>query len=721
MSIKNKNKDHLRGHASANLVAPIEAPTNENPLKFWTGHPTENTLVDLHAYAVGSTKNPSPNGGGSWRGGFKGRPELIEELAPAIESRLTLATAKTCAAYLKALRKFWRTCDVLESTQIQDEESVKTLTSVRNLTHLHEAAMHSAKFDRSSFGIIRNLIDDKRRLLKLRPLMWESPKDPEPSRDLIPDADAKELKIGIKRDWEQVRKTWARHDAIQSGHEPDTLSEYQKQDQATVQEYAVENESLCNNWAHFSRIRATTGKTIPTTNDLFDGKNQRFLNNCGLYLSKMRAIAFPTAEEAHIAFHAALIRSGWNPSTLITGIDATLPNSIFPHPKDDRQSVLTAQEVAEQDYSEVLAEFNMQGSKRRAGGRVQFCMGLKRDPDSPPNIVAAYLSRTQSLRTQLYLDVKEAQGTYQRLKDQGASTQVTNKQFKKLQSLQQGARNVWLYIDYRGAINWLDGANWKAFAPPLASNTSDRASYLDLLTHRLNTQRAKRQDTPITVVKPSDFRDMYARWVYIQSGGNILAVMIALGHARLKSTSGYVENNIFSAENDAAISKFMTAVFDGLAVGRLDLTILAQLVRHGELTEEMHGRLIEYRSLTRSRIKVACADVRTPPINVDPDHTDGKRCNTHRCLKECPNARFLPESLDGIAMRVEELMVISDNVSIDAWGKGGYDKELEAGEYLLAELYMPEVVEQARKHWREKIFVGKHVVPGVGLVRQEVA
>jgi hypothetical protein len=114
----------------------------------------------------------------------------------------------------------------------------------------------------------------------------------------------------------------------------------------------------------------------------------------------------------------------------------------------------------------------------------------------------------------------------------------------------------------------------------------------------------------------------------VQSGGNIIAVMIALGHSSLRSTGGYVNNNIFSAEDDEAIRKFMTSLFNELSIGRLDLTILAQLVRHGPMTDEMLARLTEYRSLTRSRVNVACADIRNPPLSVDPGHIEGKRCST---------------------------------------------------------------------------------------------
>jgi hypothetical protein len=433
----------------------------------------------------------------------------------------------------------------------------------------------------------------------------------------------------------------------------------------------------------------------------------------------MRAIAFPTSEEAHIAFHAALMRSGWNPSTLITGIDATLPNSIFQHPKDKKQSVLIVETDSSevQDSAEDFEELNMQGSKRRAGGQLQFCMGLKKDPDSPPNIVAAYLERTKELRTQLHQDVKEANAQYQRLQAQDAPKEDVERQFKLLQTLQQGMRNVWLYVDYRGQINWLDGVSWRSFNTLLVTNAGKPISYLRILINRLNDQREKRQEQPIAIVTPSDFRDIYARWVYIQTGGNILAVMIALGHATLKSTDVYVTNNIFNAENDEAVRSFMTHLFEELSAGRLDLTILAQLVRHGPITPELEERLTEYRNLPRSRVKTGCADIKNPPANVDPNHLEGKRCATHRCLRDCPHARFLPESLDGIAMRVEELMVISDYLPLDTWLKGNFEKELESGDYLLSNLYAQDEMDKARTHWREKILAGNHHVPGIGFIR----
>lgn len=114
VSIKNKNKDHLKDHGSVELLVPTNAPTSDDPLRFWTGHPTENFLVDLHEFADGATKTGNPTGGGEWAGAFSGRPELIAEIAPAIQARLTLMTTLTAKSWQVTLRKFWRMCDELE-------------------------------------------------------------------------------------------------------------------------------------------------------------------------------------------------------------------------------------------------------------------------------------------------------------------------------------------------------------------------------------------------------------------------------------------------------------------------------------------------------------------------------------------------------------------------------------------------------------------------------
>lgn len=705
MTIRNKVKDHLKKHGGVELVAPTIAPKSDDPLRFWTNHPTENTLVDLHVFADGEYENSNPSGGSIWSGPFSGRPELIAELASALQARLTLASLGTCTGYKNSLRLFWRVFDQLESTSTRIGGAVDRLTSVRNLTHLHEAAAHrAAAMDAQRFGTFVNIANDARRTMHLRPLVWTRPSELRPSRQLIPDDQSKAVKISIKRDWERVRKAWARNDEILRAEEPDTLSE---------------PAELRRNWLHLERIQKATGRILPTTDQLCEGWSRKTLLNRGLAISTMRAIAFPTREEVDIAFHMALAGSGWNPSTLVAGIDATQPERVFQHPKDEKQTVLMID--APGDEGEETEEVTMQGSKRRAGGRLQFCMGLKKNPDSPPNIVAAFLERTKKLREQLRHDLNDAHAELARLKAIKAPQADLERQFKLLQTLQQGLKNVWLYVNNSGKVSWIDGKRWAVYTPNENSKNRKHLGYLDHVINWLNVQRIARGEPPIARIVPSDFRDIFARWVHIQTGGNIIAVMFALGHASLRSTNPYLDNNIFNAENDETVRSFMTHLFQELEQGRVDLTILAQLVRHGPLTTEMQACLAEYRCLMRSRVMAGCSDPKNPPPHISPDHIEGKWCSTQRCLRHCQHARFLPESMDGIAMRVEELLAMSDYLPLDAWMRGEFEKELEAGEYLLAELYPQVEVDKARAHWKVKIQSGKHVVPGVGIIRTQEA
>jgi hypothetical protein len=346
---------------------------------------------------------------------------------------------------------------------------------------------------------------------------------------------------------------------------------------------------------------------------------------------------------------------------------------------------------------------------------MQFCTGLVKNASSPPSIVAAYLKRVAPLRELLKQHYAEAVKELEDLRKRHADSKITDAQYLKTQALRRRCGCVWLYVGPKGEITWLN-KGWDRYRP---SGYTKQVSYLTLVLDRLNAKRAERGKSPIAPVTPSDFRDIYARWVYTQSRGNILAVMLALDHKSIKSTVRYVENNIFAAENDAHVMGFMTHLVGQLREGRIDLTILAQLVRHGALTPEMEARLKEYRKLMKSRVGAGCSDPRNPPEHVAPNHVSGRLCGTNRCLKDCPNAKFLPESLDGIAMRCEELLLMLEHLPRETFVRSGFDTELESGEYLLDTLYSAEAVRLARDKWRQRIASGEHLVPGLGHISKD--
>lgn len=704
MSIGKKNKDHLKKHAGVSAVGgeSPEPPKSDDPLYFWTNHPTENYAVDLRPFADGEFENPHPRGEnvGAWRGAYAGRPRLIVELAPAIQAGASFSSKESAEHYRASLRAWWRLFDAYENTPLANGQRPPRIDSVTDLNELHEAFAHQHGIAPAYFKNFRRVANATLQVMKLPLLLWEVPKSAAPIRTLIPDDQAKELKTALKQDWERVRKTWARNDAIRE-------EAARRERGETARMLNEEEDRLLKNWQHFQSIQLNTGRILPNGIQLLDGNERYTASIKGLELRVMRSILFPTVEEVDIAFHLALMNSGWNPSTL-RNLDAESPYLIAPHPKDNGQLVLTSERFGEQREED---EATLLAPKPRARNKTQFCTGLVKHTASPPFIVAAYIKRVAPLREMLKQQYAEAVKELEDMRNDSVNANIIEAQYLRTQVLREGCGNVWLYVDLKGNINWLDWREWKRYNQ---SGDKRKVSYLDLLLNRLNATRAERSKDPIAAVTPSDFRDIYARWVYKQSGGNILAVMLALGHSIITSTISYLENNIFAAENDAHALRFMTHLVGQLREGRIDLAILAQLVRHGALTPEMEARLKEYRTLMKSRVGAGCSDPRHPPEHIAPNHAPGRLCGTNRCLKDCRNAKFLPESLDGVAMRVEELLMMLERLPRETFLRGGFDMELESGEFLLGTLYAAEAMRLAREKWRKRIASGEHIVPGLG-------
>lgn len=74
---------------------------------------------------------------------------------------------------------------------------------------------------------------------------------------------------------------------------------------------------------------------------------------------------------------------------------------------------------------------------------------------------------------------------------------------------------------------------------------------------------------------------------------------------------------------------------------------------------------------------------------------------------------MLPESVDGVAMRVEELKAIQKAISVEAWLTSDFPQELTNGLNAL-KIFPVNNVRVAIEKWAQAISSGTHRAPGMG-------
>ena len=682
MSIRNINKDHLKEHAGVNLVNLdlLALPDHKDPLKFWTHHEKENMLVDLTVFAEGTIESPPTNGAQGVP--FTGRPQLIRQLAPAIEAVCVGAARLSVRHTRSALRAWWRLFDAVEHMAANVGQPMDRVEDVRQLTRVHLDFVHRSRMRNTAFHCFFRVAKATLKFHGASSLYWDAPEDPEPKRHLPPENHVKALRIALKQEWEVVRRGWALQEQVRAdGFEPQTDKE----------------SKLLKHWQHFAQVQGSSGKALPSSDELRDGiASKLFAQSTGFGIAEIRRSAFPGGWEAETAFHLCLANTGWNPAVLYS-LDASQP-VLLTHPRDPSRYLLI-------------------GTKTRAGGKVQPVNGLWKTTAGPGYIIRSWLERIAPLRGQLKTMLTAERTRYVQMKQDLASPVEQTRQLKSIQRLENGYRSVWLYVDAVGEIAWLNSLNTRNF-----TCRGKDVSYLVILLDRLNRERAAHNETSILQVTASDFRDIFALYVWRMSGGNILALMRALNHAHLRTTQNYTENNILNAERDHQARTFLDHLFDELGAGRVDIAILAHLQRHGAVTKKMEERLADYRALPLSRMAVACKNPSHPPTDIQPKSANKQMCGPQRCLLCKTHAVILPESMRGIAMRVEELAAMQTVLPVGIWLESRFPEELRNGLDVLR-LFPSEDARKARDNWAQAIANGSHHIPGLHLVniQREIA
>ena len=701
MSIRTYQKDHLKQHAGVVLASPerVEAPHSDDALVFWTQHEVEPREVDLHIFAKGHEGARRPQGGGRTSKPFTARPELILQLAPAIKEVLLYAAKKTVTGYLTALREWWCIADAVEASAQKSGHATTRLEDVRNITNIHADFALRSGMSRQVFGKFRLLVDMTCTALGHRQTYWKSPERSTSQKHLPSMEQRKELRFAIKRHCRAVLKRWDLSETFsRQTDEPDDPQEV----------------DLYRHVKYMREIQKKTGTVSPTMNDLCDGFERSTLWKRGISIRRLRESVFPSHRDAHAVWHLCLANTGWNPSTL-SSLDVT-KNFLIDHFKDNPT-------VLNRRYVLSPATYHLVGEKERASGNEQVVIGLWKTQDGPGHLIKTYMQRVAPLRELLKQKLVEEKIRYEKMGHDEAPYKDLTAQYERVKELEQGVRSVWLFVSRSGSISWISNElQMSGFV------NGRQTLYMDEVVHMLNAQRtainserASKQETsfeplePLPKVKPSEFRVWFADFVYLTSWGNILHVKKALGHSLLRTSTGYLNTNIINQQSSDSARRFLNILVGELDSGRVDLTILAHLYRHGEVTPAQEELLASARTLPKSRLHVGCKDNRRPPPHIKA--TSGETCDVQRCLLCVENAVLLPESMDGIAMRVEELRAIQGFLPIETWVEERYDIELKNNLMALRKFDFNQGL-AARKKWAHAIACGEHYVPGVPLSSQ---
>lgn len=592
------------------------------------------------------------------------------EMAPAIRDQLLPIAKKSVEQYIATIRAWWRLLDALEDA----DPAVPVVKSTAQLSDVHRQYAFDQNMPRAQFGNFMRLANTTRLALGLRKLYWHVPKDAEPVRHLPPQAQTDLLRHTLKHRWFATVRRWALADELRQHTKP-----FVSRDAAE----SIYNHQmlLLRNYQRFDEIVVAAGHPRPAMELLWGDLSRDDFYKAGYSVSCMVRGTYPDGDDIRGAFHLCLATTGWNPSVLLD-LDVNEP-FLEPHPKDPQRYIL-------------------RGIKARGGGVEQLAEGLQKTQGGAGFILTELMKRTKPLREQLQRELSEFKSSLER---DGKRPDDDDAARHHISTLEQGLRSTWLYVTTATSkIQWLTKSN---YARSIEKETS---SYLADIIHGLNALRPPNQR--LSNITASDLRDAHATYVYRSTGGSVLAVMKALGHRRLSSTVGYLNNTLLKEEHRALFSTFSAALWNEMALhGRVDPTILAMRSRHGEVTPEQLNRLSTYRNLIVSRIGVGCKSPHYPPKRIAPNfEPDGKSmCPIQRCTLCLENAVILPESIRGLCKRLVELRHIRSTMGVGPFEESSFPDEIINTELALL-AFDSTMVAQQLSEWSSRIENGMHRV-----------
>lgn len=714
---RSPSKDHLQSQAGNLTVVGQQAADlkQTDPLVFWTLHTTKPYLVDLREFAEGTLEH------GDADMSFGARRALIEQLAPAFQARHCLAAPRTIDTIKFGLRKWWRLFDAIEaeeSRKLPQGALVKRLASVLDLGALHGTRAVQSGMSPNDFHSFVVLADIARLALGVkRPLHWQPPA--KRKRNLVevpPPEDIQAIYHRMKADWHNAIDRWSRAEQLIAGARTVGQPARPQSVQAGLVPSSEADVALVAGLGLWQAAVDRLGHIDLLRQDLIESARDQSVPIRASNISEVAEAIYPNGTDIRSAFHLCLAVGGLNVSVLLDlrldlSAGLQIPDYVTsPSASDVERKHWVLQCCPFLVLSPIDGEYYIEGWKDRAKSWVSRTYKWKQHL-TPGPIMVELIIRTWPLRVAINKRLDVARASMKKAIDDGATDDQANALQQQVLELTDAVRSVWLFRGMRG-ITWLTAADYSAEQPG--------KTYLQWVIHRLNEERRTQQKSEVASMSPRHFRDAYAAWALGYSGGDVLAVMVALDHKRLGTTDGYLENNVVRARIVKKHRAFSQALFGSLAAGKLDTTLLAMETRYAHKAPEertrMVLRLVEYREAVKSRYGVGCRDPHHPSKLADPafDADGVKFCATHRCTL-CPdNAIITPDAYPGLMLRLAELEIQEEATPVASFVMSSFDAELQNVRMSLLPLKAadPELLTATVASFKNEIRTGSRRVPG---------
>lgn len=626
------------------------------------------TNVSFEEFATGSSRSA-----GRWHGDFSGRPALIGSFFKHIEIKYSQKTAASAINLVQKLRTWWRLFDKFDA--------LAPVHKVEDIHEGHAAFARSEQMDSVCYASLASLVNAARSDLMLPRLYWLPIGHPTPSTAELPDPiHVRAIYITVKHRVYRIRERWARADRyVQTGKdwskEMDLRTYNQRWPVEDVYATAVGAIKALNHpWpsmdqfqTYFNRGGNWIGQSCVSFTEV----------QCGLY---------PDLNDICDFLLFFLIRTGWNQATALN-IDISNDSWFELNPLSPMFHIVKAFKARNQTY--------------------QVTIGLEKSPISPGNIIRELIARTEPLRAHLRKDLAKLQSKLETLRV-APLDQVTPTELEELETsiskLTVAIASPWIYVSPRGrGISVLSENGLSAVKYQVASGV--QTTYMRKLISEANA--INKVETPIPdSITAGDFRDAYIAFAYRTSGYNWLVAMLAAGHKSVESLKTYLRHRQWRAHSAKKVVQFGNALWSEIIVHkRVEPAILFAMVERGEVTQDQCERWLQHKD--RTRLGVGCKNVRNPPGDIVQNHKAGTACRVHRCTL-CQHAVIFDDSMDGIALRLAELISIKSRIPLSTWHASSFERELVITEETLT-LFDSHLVQQAVDKWKTEIECGRHV------------